>query len=452
MGFLVPRNRMAIYCRNPMYNSCNVQKTFLVTIDNRFWVGYNTDRWKWNWGRNLLDDVLGHILRSNFYARLMFCRKRNRFSDRSAKGRSRNKKGVYPIMKKVLAVVLALALTLSMVSLAVAEGKVGVAMPTQSLQRWNQDGENMKAQLEAAGFEVDLQYANNEVATQVSQLENMITNGAQVLVVASIDGSALGTVLATAKEAGIPIIAYDRLLTDTDAVDYYTTFDNYKVGQIQGQYIVDKFDLSNEAVTGPFTIEFTAGSPDDNNAGLFFNGAYDTLKPYLDSGKLVCVSGQLDFETVATPAWKSETSQARMENILSSYYGDALTGGQTLDICLCSNDSTALGVTNALVNAGFTAENIPVITGQDCDIANTKNMIKGLQAMSVFKDTRDLAAQTVTMVSDILAGKTPETNGVYDNKVKEVPSFNCTPVFADATNYQTLLIDSGYYTADQLAD
>ena len=355
-------------------------------------------------------------------------------------------------MKKVLAVVLALVLTLSVVGMAMAEGKVGVAMPTQSLQRWNQDGTNMKAQLEAAGFTVDLQYANNEVATQVSQLENMILNGAQVLVVASIDGSALGTVLATAKEAKIPIIAYDRLLTATDAVDYYTTFDNYGVGKIQGQYIIDKFDLSNDAVKGPFTIEFTAGSPDDNNAGLFFAGAFDLLKPYLDSGKLVCKSGQIDFQTVATPDWKSETAQARMDNILSAYYADALTGGTKLDICLCSNDSTAQGVTNSLVAAGFTKDNIPVITGQDCDVASTKNMIAGLQAMSVFKDTRILADQTVKMIGDILAGKTPETNAVYPNGVKDVPSYNCTPLFADLSNYQALLLDSGYYTAEQLAN
>ncbi|NLV57503.1 MAG: sugar ABC transporter substrate-binding protein [Clostridiales bacterium] len=355
-------------------------------------------------------------------------------------------------MKKVFAVVLALVLTFSLASVALAAGKVGVAMPTQSLQRWNQDGDYMKSKLEAAGFEVDLQYANNEVATQVSQLENMILNGAQVLVVASIDGSALDTVLATAKEAGIPVIAYDRLLTDTQNVDFYTTFDNYKVGQIQGQYVIDRFDLSNEAVKGPFTIEFTAGSPDDNNAGLFFAGAFDLLKPYLDSGKLVCVSGQLDFQTVATPAWKSETSQARMDNILSAYYPDALTGGQKLDIALCSNDSTALGVTNSLVAAGFTKDNIPVITGQDCDVANTKNMIAGLQAMSVFKDTRTLAEQTVAMVSDLLSGKEPEVNAEYDNKVKMVASFNCTPVFADVNNYEALLIESGYYKAEDLAN
>ena len=353
-------------------------------------------------------------------------------------------------MKKILAIALSLVLVMALCATASAAGLVGVAMPTQDLQRWNQDGANMKAQLEAAGYEVDLQYANNDVGMQVSQIENMILNEVQVLVVASIDGSALGTVLAQAKEAGIPIIAYDRLLTNTDAVDYYTTFDNYKVGQIQGQYIVDKFDLANTDKT--YTIEFTAGSPDDNNAGLFFGGAYDTVKPYLDAGKLVCVSGQTDFATVATPAWKSETAQARMDNILSAYYPDALTGGQTLDIALCSNDSTALGVTNSLVAAGFTTENIPVITGQDCDKPNVKNMVKGLQAMSVFKDTRTLAAQTVKMVDSLLKGETPELNGEYDNGIKMVPSYNCTPVYGDVNNYEELLIASGYYTAEEIAE
>ena len=352
-------------------------------------------------------------------------------------------------MKKLVAILLSLVLVMSMTS-AFAAGKVGVAMPTQSLQRWNQDGANMKAQLEAAGYEVDLQYANNDVATQVSQIENMLLNEVEVLVVASIDGGALGTVLQQAKEAGVIVIAYDRLLTGTEYVDYYTTFDNYKVGQIQGQYVVDKFDLENTDKT--YTIEFTAGSPDDNNAGLFFAGAFDTVKPYIDAGKLVCLSGQTEFEKVATPAWKSETAQARMDNILAGYYADALTGGQTLDICLCSNDSTALGVTNSLVAFGYTAENIPVITGQDCDIANTKNMVKGLQSMSVFKDTRALAEATVKMVGEILSGAEVTVNAEYDNQVKKVASFNCTPVFADVNNYSELLIESGYYTAEQLAE
>ena len=348
-------------------------------------------------------------------------------------------------MKKLVAILLSLVLVMSMTT-ALAAGKVGVAMPTQSLQRWNQDGANMKAQLEAAGYEVDLQYANNDVAAQVSQIENMLLGGAEVLVIASIDGGALDTVLGLAKDAGVPVIAYDRLLTGTSNVDYYTTFDNYGVGVIQGQYIVEKFDLENTDKV--YNIEFTAGSPDDNNAGLFFAGAFDTVKPYLDAGKLVCVSGQTEFEVVATPAWKSETAQARMDNILTGFYAD----GTKLDICLCSNDSTALGVTNSLVNFGYTAEDIPVITGQDCDVNNVKNMIAGLQAMSVFKDTRTLAAQTVQMVTDILEGNTPETNATYANGVMDVPAFNCTPVFADLGNYEELLLESGYYTADQLAN
>ena len=349
-------------------------------------------------------------------------------------------------MKKTLVILLALALCLAMTPAMAASHKVGVAMPTQSLQRWNQDGANMKAQLEAAGYEVDLQYANNEVNTQVSQIENMILGGAEVLVIASIDGSALDTVLALAKDAGIPIIAYDRLLTNTLNVDYYTTFDNYKVGTIQGTFVEEKLDLAN--AEGPFTIEFTAGDPGDNNAGLFFNGAFDVMKPYIESGKLIIKSGQTEFAQCATLNWNSQAAQDRMDNILSAYYAD----GTKLDICLCSNDSTALGVTNSLKNFGFTVENMPIITGQDCDIANTKNMILGYQAMSVFKDTRALAEQTVKMVADLLEGKVPETNATYANGLFDVPAYNCTPVFASVDNYQELLIDSGYYTADQLAD
>lgn len=357
-------------------------------------------------------------------------------------------------MKKLASLFLAAILLVLMLIMPMysnsSSGMVGVAMPTQSLQRWNQDGANMKAALEAAGYEVNLQYANNDVATQVAQIENMLVSGAKVLVVAPIDGGVLDIVLGMAKEVGVPVISYDRLLTGTENVDYYTTFNNYGVGVIQGQFIVEKFDLENTTET--YTIEFTAGSPDDNNAGLFFAGAFDTLKPYIDAGKLVCVSGQTSFETAATPGWKTETAQARMDNILTGFYSDSLTGGLELDICLCSNDSTALGVTNSLVNFGFTAENMPVITGQDCEINNIKNMIAGLQSMSVFKDTRTLAAQTVAMVSDILAGKVPETNATYDNGIFEVPSYNCTPVFADVNNYYELLVESGYYTDEQLSE
>ena len=322
--------------------------------------------------------------------------------------------------------------------------KIGVSMPTKDLQRWNQDGDNMKAELEAAGFTVDLQYASNDVQTQLSQIENMIGDGAQVLVIAAIEGSSLGEALDMAKENEIPVIAYDRLLMESDAVSYYATFDNYKVGTVQGQYIVDALDLEN--AEGPFNLECTAGDPGDNNAGFFYSGAMDVLQPYIDAGKLVVKSGQVAFEDVATPTWATEVAQTRAENILSSNYAD----GTNVDVWLCSNDSTALGVENALA-ANYTGT-YPIITGQDCDIENTKNMIAGKQSMSVFKDTRTLASQVVKMVGQIIAGEEVDVNDTetYDNGTGIIPSFLCEPVFADANNYKELLIDSGYYTEDQL--
>ena len=345
-------------------------------------------------------------------------------------------------MKKILALVLALALCISCA--AAFADTVGVSMPTKDLQRWNQDGDNMKKMLEEAGYEVDLQYGANDVQTQLNQVTNMINNGCKVIVIAAIEGSSLGSALELAKEKGIPVIAYDRLLMESDAVSYYATFDNYKVGTVQGTYIKDALDLDN--AEGPFNLEITAGDPGDNNARYFYQGAMDVLQPYIDAGKLVVKSGQVAFDAVATPTWKTDVAQTRADGILASYYAD----GSNIDAWLCSNDSTALGVTNAL-EANYDGE-WPIITGQDCDIANTINMIAGKQSMSVFKDTRTLAAQVVKMVGQILAGEEVDVNDTetYNNNVITVPSFLCEPVFADVNNYQELLIDSGYYTPDQL--
>ena len=354
-------------------------------------------------------------------------------------------------MKKLLSVLLSVAVIATLLTGCGGAGgsssgakKVGVSMPTKDLQRWNQDGANMEKELKAAGYEVDLQFANNDVQQQVSQIENMISSGCNVLVIAAIEGSSLGEALGMAKKANIPVIAYDRLIMNSDAVSYYATFDNYKVGTVQGEYVVKALDLDNAA--GPFNIEFTAGDPGDNNAGFFFNGAMDVVKKYIDEGKLNVVSGQKTFEEVATPTWGTDVAQSRAENILSSYYAD----GTELDVWLCSNDSTALGVENALA-ANYKGK-YPVITGQDCDIENTKNMIAGKQSMSVFKDTRTLASQVVKMVGQILSNQTVDVNDTttYDNGVKVVPSFLCEPVFADANNYKQILIESGYYTEDQL--
>ena len=323
---------------------------------------------------------------------------------------------------------------------------IGVAMPTKDLQRWNQDGENMKAQLEAAGYNVDLQYAANDIATQVSQIENMIANGCEVLVIASIDGEALGTVLDQAKAAGIPVIAYDRLIMNSDAVSYYATFDNWKVGVKQGEYIVEALDLAN-AGDKTYNIEYITGDPGDNNINFFFDGAISVLKPYIDAGTLVCPSGQTEKQVVATPNWATDEAQKRFETILGTYYAD----GTNLDVVLASNDSTALGVANAL-ESSYTGK-YPILTGQDCDIASVKNMLADKQSMSVFKDTRDLAAKTVEMVDALMKGTEPPINDTetYDNGTGIIPSYLCEPVVGTKDNVQGLLIDSGYYTEADLA-
>ena len=359
---------------------------------------------------------------------------------KAARGLHNIFKGVYPVMKKILALVLCAMLALGCIA-ALAEGElVGVSMPTKDLQRWNQDGAYMEEKLKEAGYEVELQYASNDVPTQLNQIETMIDNGCKVVVIAAIEGSSLGTALDKAAEKGVKVIAYDRLLMDNGNVDYYATFDNYKVGTVQGTYIKDQLDLDN--AEGPFVMEITAGDPGDNNARYFYQGAIDVLQEYIDAGKITVPSGQIEFDQVATPTWKTDVAQKRAEDILTANYAN----GEQIDAWLCSNDSTALGVTNAL-EANYTGK-WPIITGQDCDIANTINMIDGKQAMSVFKDTRTLAAQVVKMVGQILNGEEVEVNNEtdYDNGVKVVPSFLCTPVFANAENWQELLIDSGYYT------
>ena len=346
-------------------------------------------------------------------------------------------------MKKFLLVLLCVALAMVCVG-AFAEGeKVGVSMPTKDLQRWNQDGENMKNMFEEAGFAVDLQFASNDVQQQLNQVTNMINNGAKVVIISAVEGSSLGSALDLAKEKGVTVIAYDRLLMESDAVSYYATFDNYKVGTVQGTYIKEALDLDNAA--GPFNLEVTAGDPGDNNALYFYQGAIDVLQPYIDAGKLVVKSGQLAFADVATPTWKTEVAQNRATSVLANY-----ADGSNIDAWLCSNDSTALGVINALED-NYDGK-WPIITGQDCDKSNVKKMIEGKQSMSVFKDTRTLAAQVVKMVGQILKGETVDVNDTttYNNNVITVPSFLCEPVFGSADNYMELLIDSGYYTLEDI--
>lgn len=329
--------------------------------------------------------------------------------------------------------------------------KVGVAMPTQSSERWINDGANMKSQLESLGYEVDLQYAEDDVQAQVSQIENMIASGVNCLVIASIDSQALVNVEEQAKTAGIPIIAYDRLLMDTDAVSYYATFDNKGVGTAIGKYIEEKKDLKAAQTAGEsYTIEFFMGSPDDNNAVMLYNGVMEVLQPYLDDGTLVCKSGRTSFEETCILRWSQETAQQNCENYLTGFYAD-----EKLDIACSAFDGFAYGIKAALEGAGYTlGEDWPLITGQDAELMAVKNIISGYQTMSIYKDTRLLAEKCVKMVQAVLEGAEPEINDTeqYNNNKIVVPSYLCTPVAVDADNYQEIIVDGEYYTAEQLAE
>ncbi len=325
-----------------------------------------------------------------------------------------------------------------------ADGLVGVAMPTKSLERWNRDGADLQALLEGMGYKVDLQYADNKPEMQISQLENMINAGAEVLVVASIDGEALGPVLESAAEKDIPVIAYDRLIKGTDAVDYYASFDNEKVGTLQGEYIVEHISEGD----GPYNLEMFAGSPDDNNARFFFKGAYDVLTPYIEDGTLVVQSGKLpssvdEWQTIGIQGWEGSKAQSEMENRLNSYYRD-----QKVDVVLSPNDSLALGIAEALQGNGYAAgsEDYPILTGQDADEANVNNIIAGAQSMTVWKDTRELGDVVANMVNEIMTCSDVTVNNTedYDNDVKVVPSYLLEPVVVTQDNIQEKLVDSGF--------
>lgn len=327
------------------------------------------------------------------------------------------------------------------------KGTIGIAMPTKSSERWVADGQNMVDQFKAMGYRTDLQYGDDVVQNQVSQIENMITKGVQLLVIAPIDGSSLTNTLQRAADAHIPVISYDRLIKGTPNVNYYATFDNFKVGVLQAKYIVDKLNLAGGA--GPFNIELFAGSPDDNNATFFFDGAMSVLKPYIDSGKLVVRSGQTSFDQVATLRWDGGLAQSRMDNLLSQAYTTA-----RLDAVLSPYDGISRGVISALKSSGYgnAAKPLPIVTGQDAELASVQSIVAGEQTQTVFKDTRELAKAAVQESNAVLTGGTPMVNDTksYNNGDKIVPSYLLDPVSVDKSNYQKVLVDSGYYTKDQI--
>lgn len=333
-------------------------------------------------------------------------------------------------------------------------------MPTKSLERWNRDGSYLEEQFKSKGCEVELKYSDNKIDQQVKDIENMISDKVNLLVVAAIDGESLSQVLDSAKEANIPVISYDRLIMNTDAISYYVSFDNYTVGKLQGQFVIDKLGLKADDTSKTYNIEFTAGDPADNNATFFFNGAMDTLKPFIDKGILKIPSGQNTFQQVATASWDTKNALNRMQNILSSYYSDGKT---KLDVALCSNDSTALGVTQAIDSDYWDKENMPIITGQDGDEANLKNIVDGKQSMTVYKAVANEAVATLDLGMAILGGQKPNADLIksagwkfdctydtdsYDNKKAKIPSFLLVPTVVTKDNIQKELVDTGYYTMD----
>ena len=356
-------------------------------------------------------------------------------------------------MKKLLAFVLVACMILSLgafTAFAEEGDLIGISMPTKSLERWNRDGSYLKEQFEAAGYQVELTYSDNDAVQQNNDIANMIADGVKVLIITAIDSDSLSQTLADAEAAGIQVIAYDRLINNAKLA-YYVSFDNYTVGVLQAQYVIDALDLEN-AGDKVYNIEFTGGDPADTNAGYFFNGAKDTLQKYLDAGTLNVVSGQTEFEQVATPSWSTENALNRFQNILASYYAD----GTVLDVALCSNDSTALGVAQA-ITSDYAGDNAPIVTGQDGDIANLKNIVDGVQTMTVYKNVSDEAGVTLVVAQEILAGNTPDASTcdkfaadaafdteTYDNGLGVVPSFLLVPYSIDKDNLD-LLVATGLY-------
>ena len=346
------------------------------------------------------------------------------------------------------ALALASVAALAVPGIAAAEGMVGISMPTKTSARWIADGDNMVKQFQEAGYQTDLQYADDDIPNQLAQIENMITKGVNVLVIAAIDGTTLSNALANAKAADIKVIAYDRLIRDTPDIDYYATFDNFKVGVEQANTLVAGLKERFPDVK-PWNVELFGGSPDDNNAFFFYDGAMSVLQPMIDSGEIAVPSGQMGMDKVGTLRWDPATAQARMDNILSANYTDKQVNG-----VLSPYDGLSIGILSSLKGVGYGSGDLkmPIVSGQDAELQSVKSIQAGEQYSTIFKDTRELAKVTVAMVNAMIKGEEPQVNDTetYNNGVKVVPSFLLEPVPVTSANLSEVLVGSGYYTEDQL--
>ena len=351
------------------------------------------------------------------------------------------------LLKSLLAVVAMSFFALTSQAQAEDKGLVGISMPTKSSARWIDDGNNLVKTLQGMGYTTDLQYADDDIPNQLAQIENMVTKGVKVLVIAAIDGTTLSDVLAKAHDAGIKVIAYDRLIKKSPNVDYYATFDNFKVGVLQATSLTDALGLKDGK--GPFNIELFGGSPDDNNAFFFYDGAMSVLQPYIDSKKLVVQSGQTGMDKVGTLRWDGAVAQARMDNLLSAYYTD-----KRVDAVLSPYDGLSIGILSSLKGVGYGSGDMkmPYVSGQDAEVPSIKSILAGEQYSTIYKDTRELAKITAQMIDAALSGKEVPVNDTktYNNEVKVVPSYLLTPVAVDASNWEKILIEGGYYKKEQI--
>ena len=306
---------------------------------------------------------------------------------------------------------------------------IGVALPDGTSENWVIAQDLFAEALEEAGFEADVQNApaSGAVAEQQNQINAMVTNGAEVIIIGAKDGAQLSSQVEAARDQGVTVIAYDRLILNTDAVDYYLAFDNFRVGELQGQALLDGLAAEYPDLD-TYNIELFSGSPDDNNAGVFFDGAMSVLQPKIDDGTLNVVSGQVEVGQTATQGWLAQNAQSRMDTILSGNYS-----GTDLHGVLSPNDTLARAIIESTRSAG---KPLPVVTGQDSEVESVESILAGEQYMTIFKDTRSLVAEAVEMVQALQAGDEPEVNDTesYDNGVKVVPSFLLDPVVVTQEN------------------
>lgn len=359
-------------------------------------------------------------------------------------------------MKRLFALTLVMMMVLSFACVGSAEelrgeGKtIGICLTSQALARTVLDSIYLTEDLEAMGYSVDIVYSEQDAAVQATQFETFVSRGVDGIIISPSDGTALSNAVEVAAENDVPVMVYDALIMNSEYVKYYATDDLYAVGATQGGYIVEALGLADG--NGPFNLEIFSGSMTDNNATYFFDGAMDQLNPYIENGQLVVRSGQVDRNSTGTEKWSATVAQTRADALLSTYYSD----GEHLDAVLTQNDDLATGVIAACKSAGYGTESnpLPITTGQDCNVSAIISIINGEQTSTVFKNIKELAEAASIGIDNLVHGEEPnwdpEMVGIYNNNVVDVETYQVRPLLLTKDNWYELIVESGFYTADDL--